>query len=172
MFTQRYWAIQKPWLFKNAVQTELNKQLHTSPWTLKPYSYMIRWSEAAPLWLLLNRSITFSSNYNGIIRPFICGMIHVDSNPLCSFPHLLHFWVIHALLYNYSLFLNEPREQRNEQTTNVFYAVDAGATKKGEMLRIVAFCILIVSNYSYKNCFVCLFPLNFHLCLRQKPQKF
>lgn len=28
----------------------------------------------------------FSSNDNDIITPFICGAIHVDSNPLCSFP--------------------------------------------------------------------------------------
>lgn len=36
--------------------------------------------------LLLNRSITFSPNDNDIIRPFICGVIHMASNPLRGFP--------------------------------------------------------------------------------------
>lgn len=35
--------------------------------------------------LLVNRSITFSPNDNDIIRPFICGVIHVAFNPLCGF---------------------------------------------------------------------------------------
>lgn len=35
--------------------------------------------------LLLNRSITFRPNDNDIIRPFICGVIHVAFNLLCGF---------------------------------------------------------------------------------------
>lgn len=109
IFIQRYWAIRKFWLLRHvahdvplslslshtythpqcAASTQINTRIHTN--TLI-HVYDLR-SEAVPRWCqppqtpgLPNRSITFSANGNDIIRPVICGVIHVDSHPLCSFP--------------------------------------------------------------------------------------
>lgn len=98
MFTQRYWAILKLDCLKNTTHTELNAHLHTFTHEMSTqvnmrknrlahmYDPLKRSSASGSDKLLLNRSITFSPNDNDIIRPFICGVIHVDSNPLCSFP--------------------------------------------------------------------------------------
>lgn len=92
IFTRRYWAILKLWLLTNVAhiraggerpRTHLRTLTREGRAHTHTLVYNLSWSGAAPP---PNRSITFSSNDNDIIRPFICGVIHVDSHPLWSFP--------------------------------------------------------------------------------------
>lgn len=169
IFRLRYWAILKLWLLNNAAHTGANEQArpiytlwahrltcahkrtHTHVWSAEAKQRLCER-------LLLNRSITFSSNDNDITRPFICGGIHVDSNPLCSFSYCIFEWFMPcSLIIHYFWTTAERGEMNKMKNTNVFLAVLAGTTKKES--NVIQSCSLYFDCfklYEEGNCFVCL----------------
>lgn len=124
MLLQNYWAILKLGFLKmphtlrwmhtcvqphiSSAQINMHEQRHA---LIHMYDLPKRSGASGSDRLLLNRSITFSPNDNDIIRPFICGVIHVASNPLCSLSAIAFFWLIPTLFTNYSLLLNHGRKR-------------------------------------------------------------
>lgn len=132
MFTQRYWAIRELGCLKiphtlswthtythshntnlhiMSAQINMHKHRHTHS-----YTCMICWSEALPLvvtgccWtgqLLSVQMIMTLSDHLFVVWSTWPPIHYAVSLQL-------HFWVIHALLSNYSLLLNECRKRGNE----------------------------------------------------------
>ncbi len=85
----------------------------------------------------------------------------------------LHFWMIHTLLSNYSLLLNDCRGNGKWikwKTQKCDFCSSGSSHKKRDTLCKTAFCTLIVVNYmGRENCYVCdekIFLQNFLLHLR------
>ena len=86
IFTQNYCTFLKPTLGGMHTYTHLHPTSARRTTLIHMYDPLKRSGASGSDRLPLNRSITFTPNDNDIIRPFICGVIHVASNSLCGFP--------------------------------------------------------------------------------------